>query len=161
MAITRALKEHLPKLQFVAVVITIALGTHTVYDRFLRGTTPVLLWDESGFSVRPGPAPHTWQVTVARRKLRNDCPLKSFDAGIIDADGFAHSVVNSANRTVGLSSDGKVETFSWVMRMTNHDSVAAGKARLTGTLVYECREGQQVIDYPRTHRLEFEVTRAN
>lgn len=158
--VMRSIKEHLPKLQFVAVVITITLGGHTVYDRFLREDRPVLAWHVPGFSIRPGAIPHTYNVVVARRKLRSDCPLRSFDAGIVDSEGFTHAVSAGVSRTAGHASDRNIETFAWVMRIPEPGNVAAGRARLVATLVYECREGQQVVEYPQIPGLEFEVTDA-
>jgi hypothetical protein len=157
MALSDTIREHLPKLQFVAVAMTIALGSHTVYDRFLRNQKPVIVWENSGFSIIPGPTPHTWNVTVSRRKFRDDCPLRSFDVSVVDSEGFSHVASSSTNRSIGISADGKAERFRWIMKIADPSTVANGRARLVGTLVYECREGQQVIEYPRSPELEFEV----
>ncbi len=83
MATGEFLKQHLPKFQFIAVAITVILGAHTIYDRFFKETEPVLIWDPEGFHIAPTSNYSSWQVSASRKKFRNDCPLRSFDASIV------------------------------------------------------------------------------
>ena len=150
------IKQHLAKFQFAAVAITILLGAHTIYDRFFKTNEPVLVWDPDGFSVSPTNSYSSWQVTASRKKFRDDCPLRSFDAHIIDRDGFIHQITTSANRSVGKTSDG-FENFQFLIKINDLESVPGGPARLRGILVYECKEGQQVIEYPESQKLMLEI----
>ena len=156
MAIGDFIKQHLPKFQFLAVTITVILGAHTIWDRFLRESQPVLIWDPEGFHISPTNNYSSWQVSASRKKFRNDCPLRSFDASITDRDGFVHQVTTSANRSVGTASNG-FELFQFLIKIQDVESVPGGRAKLRGVLVYECKDGQQVIEYPDTDRLFFEV----
>ena len=150
------IKQHLAKFQFAAVAITILLGAHTIYDRFFKTAEPVLIWDPEGFSITPTNSYSSFQVAASRKKFRDDCPLRSFDAHIIDRDGFIHQITTSANRSVGNTSTG-FENFQFLIKINDLESVPGGKARLRGILVYECKEGQQVIEYPETDRLTLEI----
>jgi hypothetical protein len=150
------IKQHLAKFQFAAVAITILLGAHTIYDRFFKTAEPVLIWDPEGFGITPTNSYSSFQVAASRKKFRDDCPLRSFDAHIIDRDGFIHQITTSANRSVGKTSTG-FENFQFLIKINDLESVPGGKARLRGILVYECKEGQQVIEYPETDRLTLEI----
>lgn len=150
------IKRHLPKFQFAAVIITIGLGGHTVYDRFFRDPGPVLVWDPNGFSITPTTNYSSFQVAASRKKHRDDCPLRSFDAHIIDRDGYVHQITTSANRSVGKTSEG-YENFQFLIKINDLESVPGGPARLRGILVYECKEGQQIIEYPETDKLTLEI----
>ena len=154
------IKQHLAKFQFAAVAITILLGAHTIYDRFFKTNEPVLVWDPAGFSVSPTNSYSSWQVTASRKKFRDDCPLRSFDAHIIDRDGFIHQITTSANRSVGKTSDG-FENFQFLIKINDLESVPGGPARLRGILVYECKEGQQIIEYPESQKLILEIPRGS
>jgi hypothetical protein len=151
-----SIKRHLPKFQFAAVIITIGLGGHTVYDRFFRDPGPVLSWDPNGFAITPTTNYSSFQVAASRKKHREDCPLRSFDANIIDRDGFVHQITTSANRSVGKTSQG-FENFQFLIKINDLESVPSGPARLRGILVYECKEGQQIIEYPDTDKLTLEI----
>lgn len=156
MSISEFIRHHLPKFQFAAVTITIILGTNTVYDRFFKHPDPVLIWDADGFSVSPTSNYSSWQVVATRKKLRDDCPLRSFDAHIIDRDGFVHQVTTSANKSTGTSSTG-FEHFQFLFKVNDIESVPGGPAKFRGVLLYECKEGQQIIEYPDTEKLILEV----
>jgi hypothetical protein len=156
MAISEFIKHHLPKFQFAAVTITIVIGGHTLYDRFFRVAQPVLEWDHEGFSIASTSAYNGWQVSASRKKNRDDCPLRSFDAHIIDKDGFVHQVTTSANKSAGSTSNG-FEKFQFLMKVNDIESVPGGRAKFRGILVYECKEGQQIIEYPDTDTLILEV----
>lgn len=150
------IKQHLAKFQFAAVAITILLGANTIYDRFFKTSLPVLIWDPEGFNINPTNSYSNWQVAASRKKFRDDCPLRSFDAHIIDRDGFVHQITTSANRSVGKTSDG-FENFQFLIKINDIESVPGGPAKLRGILVYECKEGQQVIEYPESQKLVLEI----
>lgn len=153
------IKNHLTKFQFIAAFIAIALGAQQVYERFIVANTPVLEWNvrSGNFSVSSGRSTAEFRVVVTRTLLRNNCSLRSFEPYIIDANGFNHTVTASAPRA-SAGGVGKEQTFRYVFKLINPNSVGVGEAMLRGTLTYDCREGQQVIEYPDTPLLEFQIS---
>jgi hypothetical protein len=57
---------------------------------------------------------------------------------------------------VGKTSQG-FENFQFLIKINDLESVPSGPARLRGILVYECKEGQQIIEYPDTDKLTLEI----
>lgn len=153
------IKNHLVKFQFAAAFIAIALGAQQVYDRFILAHSPVLEWNvsPSNFFVSSGRAHDEFRVTVTRTLLRTNCSLRSFEPYIVDANGFSHAVTASAPRA-SAGSVGKQQSYRYVFTLNNPRSVGMGEAVLRGTLTYDCKEGQHVIEYPDTPLLEFQIS---
>lgn len=153
------IKTHLVKFQFMAAFFAIVLGAHQMHERFLMKPTPVLEWNVApgNFFVSSGRASEEFRVVVTRTLLRTNCSLKSFESYIVDANGFNHAVTPSAPRASagGLRVQ---QNFRYVFTVNNPRSVGIGEATLRGTLTYDCPDGQQVLTYPDTPLLEFQIS---
>ena len=153
------IKTHLVKFQFLAAFFAIVLGAHQMHERFLLTPKPVLEWNVSpgNFFVSSGRATDEFRVVVTRTLLRTNCSLKSFEPYIVDANGFNHAVTASAPRA-SAGGVGVQQSYRYMFSLNNPRSVGIGEAMLRGTLTYDCPEGQQVLAYPDTPLLEFQIS---
>lgn len=152
------IKEFVPYVQFAAAVIAIAVGGHRAMDILLHDepSGPVIEWNIDGFEIGDTNGSDAFSVKISRAKMRDDCPVKSFNAQAIDQARFLHDLTTTVGNAVGEKTEG-FEAFQYYARFPDGVVAAKGTAKLQGTLVYGCPEGDQVIRYPNHENLQFEV----
>lgn len=156
-SVFRFIKVNLHMFQFMAVILTIGLASHTILDRFSAKSGLVIIFDVDRFSVASGVSSLPYLVTLSRKKVRDDCPLSSFKASVLTSDGFIHQVSTSIGQSSGDISD-EFAKFQYYIQFNFPQNVSIGKARLRGQIIYECPEGRQVISYPNHENLDFYIS---
>lgn len=141
-----------------AVTATFAMigGGYTLYDKFT--SKPILTWHPEYFSISSGPVTGKFNVVVAREKHRDDCTVEQFKLTIKDSKYHVHPVTPSVSTFSGPASH-KVDKFGYefTIEKSHQSMVNKGTATLVAHIVYKCPEGQVIVSYPDTDKLNFEI----
>jgi len=118
----------------------------------------ILKWHPEHFRISSGPVDGTFDVVVAREKLRNDCDVTGFAIEVKDSKYHAHPATPSVTKFSGPANH-RVDTFAYTFTIDkDHRSmIAKGTATLLGHINYKCPEGEVAVQYPDHANLRFEI----
>jgi hypothetical protein len=143
----------------VTAVVALAGGGYQAAEKFGWLKHPILEWAPEHFSISDAPVDGTFDVVVARRKLRDDCEVEDFRLTVRDSRYQVHTAASSIARFAGPASD-TVDKFGFQFTIdTEHQHmIAIGEATLLAYIKYKCPEGEVVVQYPDHQNLRFNIT---
>lgn len=143
----------------VTAVVALAGGGYQAAEKFGWLKHPILEWAPEHFSISDAPVDGTFDVVVARRKLRDDCEVEDFRLTVRDSRHQVHTAAPSIARFAGPASD-TVDKFGFQFTIdTEHQHmIAIGETTLLAYIKYRCPEGEVVVQYPDHQNLRFNIT---
>ena len=143
----------------VSAVVALAGGGYQAAEKFGWLKHPILEWAPEHFSISDAPANGTFDVVVARRKIRDDCEVQDFKLTVRDSRYQVHTAVPSVTRFAGPATD-TVDKFGYqfTLEAEHVGMVAIGEATLLAYIKYSCPEGEVVVQYPDHQNLRFMIT---
>ena len=55
----------------------------------------------------------------------------------------------------------EIDTFTYLLTLSDKQTIAPGRATLLATIKYKCPEGERVVTYPRHPNLSFMLARSD
>ena len=140
----------------VTATVAAIAGGYTAWDKVGSSlkNKEILVWSPELFEISSGPADQEFKVVVARKKLRNDCAVKSFVLQVRDSEYIMHPATPGITTFSGAASN-DVEKFGYKFKIDDAENVSAGQATLVGTIEYDCPEGKVTVLYPNVN---FDIT---
>lgn len=145
-----------PVVQFFTAAFALAVGGYTASEKFGWLTHDIIVWAPEHFRIADAKIGEPVQVTVARIKKRDDCSVENFEVTVRDGAGMIHEATPSMTRFTGPAGP-DVDTFTYMLTISDKDPIAPGKATLLATIKYKCPEGERTVTYPRHQNLTFKL----
>lgn len=147
-----------PVVQFLTATFALSVGGYTAGDKFGWFDRSIIEWAPEHFSIKEAKIGEPVQVTVARIKKRDDCSVEGFTPTVRDAAGLIHEATPSMSKFTGPAGP-EIDTFTYLLKISDKEPTAPGKATLLATIKYKCPEGERTVTYPRHKNLTFNVTK--
>jgi len=145
-----------PVVQFFTAAFALAVGGYTASEKFGWLTHDIIVWAPEHFRIVDTKIGEPVQVTVARIKKRDDCSVENFEVTVRDGAGMIHEAAPSMTRFTGPAGP-DVDTFTYMLTISDKNPIAPGKATLLATIKYKCPEGERTVTYPRHQNLSFNL----
>ena len=142
-------------------VITASLalvgGGYTLWDKLEN--KDILAWAPEHFQISNAPVDGTFDVIVAREKLRDDCSVEGFTLEVKDSKFMVHRAIPGITKFSGPAND-KVDKFGFTFTIEeeHRSMIDPGPATLLARIDYKCPEGPVVVAYPDHDNLKFNIT---
>jgi|SRR6056300_140160 len=161
------IKKYTPYFQFAAVVITIALGVHSLMEKLLADTGPaVTIYSESVHFKKQ--EHNKWYLGFSINLHRDDCVVSDKILKVEDADGFQYDVFSSNYRLANTDQSlpygkkvlrkGKYDLYVvFYLEDDDHAKVKGKPVKFTGTFTHQCPEGQQLTVLPDHDNMTFTI----
>ena len=139
-------------------VFAMIAGGNTVLDKMGSSLKDerILIWSPEYFSISSGTSTDTFEVVVARQKLRDDCAVEDFKLEVKDSRYIVHIVSPSITKFSGPATP-TVEKFGYTFTINDPQNVSKGKAILLAHIYYKCPEGTVLVNYPSHENLTFTI----
>jgi hypothetical protein len=147
-----------PVLQFATAAFALMVGGYTAGEKFGFFRNDIITWSPEHFKIEPAKLGEPITVTVARIKRRDDCSVEGFEVTVRDGAGVIHQATPSMTRFTGPASP-EIDTFTYLLTLSDKQTIAPGRATLLATIKYKCPEGERVVTYPRHPNLSFMLAR--
>jgi hypothetical protein len=134
------------------------VGGYTAGEKFGFFRNDIITWSPEHFKIEPAKLGEPITVTVARIKRRDDCSVEGFEVTVRDGAGVIHQATPSMTRFTGPASP-EIDTFTYLLTLSDKQTIAPGRATLLATIKYKCPEGERVVTYPRHPNLSFMLAR--
>ena len=161
------IKKYTPYFQFAAVVVTVALGVHSMMEKFLENTGPCLEVTDKRIFFTQGSSGR-WDIDFSINLYRDDCVPGDKYLKLEDEDGFLYDIEVSAFKLAQTRHNidhGKTNlppgeydlalTF-FLANAEDHEMLIGKKVKLVGTITQQCPDGLKVAIFPETPKLVFE-----
>lgn len=145
-----------PVVQFLTATFALSVGGYTAGDKFGWFDRSIIEWAPEHFVIKDAKIGEPVQVTVARIKKRDDCSVEGFTPTVRDAWGLIHEATPSMSKFTGPAGP-EIDTFTYILKISDKEPTAPGKATLMATIKYKCPEGERTVTYPRHPNLTFNV----
>jgi hypothetical protein len=143
-----------PLVQFATAAFALAVGGYSAGEKFGWFKNEIIIWAPEHFKIQPAKIGQPVTVTVARIKRRDDCSVEDFDVTVRDSASVIHSATPSMTQFTGPAGP-EVDTFTYLLDISDKETIAAGRATLLATIKYKCPEGERTVTYPRHQNLTF------
>ena len=141
------------------ITATLAMlgGGYTLWDKLEN--KDILTWAPEHFQVSDAPVDGTFDVIVAREKLRDDCSVEGFTLEVKDSKFMVHTAIPGITKFSGPAND-KVDKFGFTFTIEeeHRSMIDPGPATLLARIDYACPEGPVVVAYPDHDNLKFNIT---
>lgn len=143
-----------PIVQFATASFALAVGGYSAGEKFGWFKNEIIVWAADHFKIEPAKIGQPITVTVARIKKRDDCSVENFEVTVRDGAGVIHAATPSMTRFSGPAGP-EIDTFTYLLTLSDKETVAPGRATLLATIKYKCPEGERTVTYPRHPNLTF------
>lgn len=143
----------------VSAVVALAGGGYKAAETFGWLSHPILEWEPAYFTISDAPVNGTFDVVVARRKIRDDCEVEDFRLQVRDSKYQVHTAIPSIARFAGPATN-TVDRFGYqfTIEAEHVHMVNTGEATLLAYIKYKCPEGEVIVQYPDHQNLRFTIT---
>lgn len=143
-----------PVVQLLTASFALAVGGYTAGEKFGWFKNEIIAWAPEHFRIEPAKIGQPVKVTVARIKKRDDCSVEGFEVTVRDGAGVIHQAAPSMTRFTGPAGP-EIDTFTYLLTLSDKETIHSGKATLLATIKYKCPEGERTVTYPRHPNLTF------
>ncbi len=143
-----------PVVQLLTASFALAVGGYTAGEKFGWFKNEIIAWAPEHFRIEPAKIGQPVKVTVARIKKRDDCSVEGFEVTVRDGAGVIHQAAPSMTRFTGPAGP-EIDTFTYLLTLSDKETIHPGKATLLATIKYKCPEGERTVTYPRHPNLTF------
>jgi hypothetical protein len=143
-----------PVIQFATASFALAVGGYTAGEKLGWLKNDIIAWTPEHFRIVDTKIGQPVSVTVARIKKRDDCSVENFEVTIRDGAGVIHQAASSMSRFAGPAGP-EIDTFTYLLTISDKETIAPGRATLLATIKYKCPEGERTVTYPRHQNLTF------
>ena len=147
-----------PIVQLLTAAFALTVGGYTAGEKFGWFRNEIIAWAPEHFRIVDTKIGQPITVTVARIKKRDDCSVEGFNVAIRDGAGVVHEATPSNTRFSGPAGP-EVDTFTYLLTLSEREPVSPGRATLLATIRYKCPEGERTVTYPRHSNLTFMLER--
>jgi len=143
-----------PVIQFATASFALAVGGYTAGEKFGWFKNEIIAWAPQHFRIVDTKIGQPVTVTVAPIKKRDDCSVEGFEVTVRDGAGVIHPSTPSMTRFTGPAGP-EIDTFTYLLDISDKETIAPGRATLLATIKYKCPEGERTVTYPRHQNLTF------
>lgn len=147
-----------PIVQLLTATFALTVGGYTAGEKFGWFRNEIIAWAPEHFRIVDTKIGQPITVTVARIKKRDDCSVEGFSVTVRDGAGVVHEATPSNTRFSGPAGP-EVDTFTYLLTLSEREPVSPGRATLLATIRYKCPEGERTVTYPRHPNLTFMLER--